>query len=161
MKAFYHEQIAQLAHELSLSPLRHRPRQVAGICRAIDLIDSAKEYPYSFVCYTITAYRPRRTADSLMSGKELIRDLVELLDSLTTANPLPGEGGIYGVEELATRFRVSTKTIGRWRGRGLAACWYQCGGEKPQLAVSSRSVQRFIARNRELITRGPFFPLLD
>ena len=161
MKPFFHDPIAQLAHELSLSPLRHRIRQASGIARAIDLIDSEKEYPYSFICFTITGYRPRRTADSLLSGKELLGDLIQLLENLTEADPLPADGAIYDMESLARRFRVSTKTIGRWRSRGLAGCWYMVDAGRPRLAFSSRSVQRFIARNRELIARGASFQLMN
>lgn len=161
--SFCHEQIAQFAHELALSPLRHRPRQVTGIARAIDLIDPAKEYPYSFVCFTITGYRPRRTADSLLTGKELIADLVELLDALTVACPLPvsvADGRLYDIDALARRLSVSCKTITRWRKRGLAGCWYAFDAGKPRLAFSSRNVQRFITHNRDLIQRGASFQLM-
>lgn len=160
MKSFCHDQIAQLAHELTLAPLRHRLRQIAGIGRAIDLIDPAKEYPYALICFHITGYRPKRTADSMLAGKELIADLVELLDSLTAAAPIPAlafDEPLYDAEALAKRFKVSTKTISRWRSRGLAGTWVATDTGKPKLAFTGRVVQRFIHRNADLIARGANF----
>jgi RNA polymerase primary sigma factor len=164
MTSFCHDQIARLAHELTLAPLRHRLRQIAGIGRAIDLIDPAKEYPYALICFHITGYRPKRTADSMLSGKELIADLVELLDALTAATPIPAQAfdqTLYDADALAKRFKVSTKTISRWRARGLAGCWVTTDAAKPKLAFTSRAVQRFIHRNRELIQRGASFQLMN
>jgi RNA polymerase primary sigma factor/RNA polymerase sigma factor len=164
MGEFHHSEIGRLAHELKLSPARHRLRQVAGVRRALDMVEAEKEYPYSLVCYLITDYRQKRSTDAVLSGKELISDLVELLDALTCAMPLPTEaatGGMYDAGALARRLKVSTKTVSRWRKRGLAACWYTDGSRKPWLAFSGRDVQRFISRNLDFVRRGASFQLLD
>ncbi len=89
MSSYCCAEIAQLAHELTLSPLRHRLRQLAGIARLIHLLEPEREYPYSFVCYHITGYRTRRMDGTLLGGRDLTADLVELADSLTAAHPLP------------------------------------------------------------------------
>lgn len=163
MKRYRCQELGQLAHELTLSPLRQRLRQVSGILRAIDLIDPAKDYPYSFICFHITGYRPRRTEDMLHGGKPIVEDLVRMLEELTAANPLPlafAGGRLYDVEALADRFNVSTKTISRWRKRGLAACWY-AGGEKPQLAFCRRVIERFVSQNIDLVRRGASFQVMN
>ena len=164
MKTYRCAELAQLAHELTLAPLRHRLRQLAGIRRIIGLLDSEREYPYSLICFHITGYRPRRGADVLLSGRDIIEDVVELAERLTAPHPLPDEaadGRLYEPEALAVRFRVSTKTISRWRKRGLPACWYAAPGEKPRLAVAERDVERFVGRNREAIRRGASFQLMS
>jgi RNA polymerase primary sigma factor/RNA polymerase sigma factor len=164
MGAFHHPELGRLAHELKLAPARHRLRQLSGVRRALDMVEADHEYPYSLICYLITDYRPRRTADAVLSGKELISDLVELLDAITSAMPLPFEaadGVVYDVATLARRLKVSTKTVSRWRHRGLAACWYTDGSRKPYLAFSGRDVQRFISRNLDFVRRGASFQLLD
>ncbi len=164
MKSYRCGEIAQLSHELSLSPLRHRLRQVAGIKRAIDLIEPHREYPYTFVCYHITGYHSRRAQDVLLNGKDLITDLIKLLDALTTEHPLPvqaSSGELYDGDALATRFNVSTKTIARWRKRGLAGCWYVNDGPKPRRFVyAGRDVERFIAQNLDLVRRGATFQFM-
>ncbi|HVP11074.1 MAG TPA: sigma-70 family RNA polymerase sigma factor [Phycisphaerae bacterium] len=168
MKPYRCQEIAQLAHELTLSPLRHRLRQVIGIQRAIELMVPSRDYPYSFVCFQITGYRPRRMADSLLDGADAIADLVKLLDELTLATPLPAQfakGRLYDVDAMARRFNVSTKTISRWRDRGLAGCWFVSGNgdgtAKPCLAFSERTVECFVSRNRELVRRGGAFQFMS
>jgi RNA polymerase primary sigma factor len=157
-------ELAQLAHELTLSPLRHRLRQLAGIRRIIGLIDPARSYPYSFICFHITAYRPRRGEDVLLLGQDVVEDLVELAESLTAEHPLPEEaagGRLYEVSWLAARFRVSKKTISRWRKRGLPSCWYVVPGGKPRMAFAESDVERFVGRNREAVRRGSSFQLMS
>ncbi|MFH1418864.1 MAG: sigma-70 family RNA polymerase sigma factor [Planctomycetota bacterium] len=163
MKSYRLTEIAQLAHELSLSPLRHRLRQTVGIRRAIELLDPKREYPYSFVCFHVTGYRPRRTEDTVLGGKALISDLSQMMDALTAATPLPeavADGRLYDVDSLAQRFNVSTKTISRWRARGLAGCWYASENGMPRFAFTSRSVQVFVFRHHELVRRGASFQLM-
>jgi len=164
MKSYRCAEIAQLAHELTLSPLRHRLRQLAGIARVFDLVEPKREYPYSFVCYHITGYRPRHTEDTLLTGKDLTADLAVMMDSLTADNPLPTDaahGRLYDADALAQRFNVSTKTISRWRKRGLGGCWYATAGEKPHVAFSGRNIERFVARNQALVRRGATFQLMS
>lgn len=163
MKPYRCVEIGLLAHELALSPARHRLRQINGAAHAIDLIDPAREYPYSFVCFHITGYRPRHTQESLLNGRDLILDLVRLLDELTAGHPIPSAAAgqrLYDVEAMARRFKVSTKTIGRWRARGLVGCWYQFEDGKARFAASERSLQRFASRNIELVRRGAAFQVM-
>ncbi|RIK62010.1 MAG: RNA polymerase subunit sigma-70 [Planctomycetota bacterium] len=164
MKSFRLAEIKQLAHELTMSPARHRLRQVSGILRVIELAECDREYPYSFVCFHVTGYRPRKGADSLLSGKDLKADLVELLDGLTATQPLPAEasqGRLYDAESLSRRFKVSTKTISRWRQRGLAGAWYALPDGKPQLGFCERAVQQFVAGNLDLVRRGSAFCVMS
>lgn len=162
MARFSHPELGQLGRELLLSPVRLRPRQLEGIAHLIDLIDPETDYPYAFICFHITGYRPRRGPDSVLGGRELVGDLVELMDLLTENNPLPCEaavGPLYDSDALAQRLRVSTKTISRWRKRGLCGFWYQMG-DRARLAFDGRSVQRFVARHGDLVRRGATFQLM-
>jgi RNA polymerase sigma factor (sigma-70 family) len=168
MRAYRCQEIARLEHELRLAPLRHRLRQVAGALKAIELIEPEREYPYSFVCYQITGYRTRRTDDVMFSGESIVADLVHLLDVLTAENPLPVDsagGRLHEAEDLAKRFNVSTKTISRWRDRGLAGCWYWFdegdGRGRPRLAFTDQAVECFAARNAELVRRGAAFAFMS
>lgn len=164
MKAFRCPEIAQLAHELSLSPVRQRVRQVAGASRAMSLIDATQEYPYSFVCFQVTGYRPRRTEDTMLSGKAVLSDLSQLTEGLTASSPLPAttaDRRVYDGDALARRFKVSKKTISRWRARGLAGCWYMFEDGKARMAFTDRSVQVFVAANRDLVRRGASFQLMS
>ncbi len=164
MKSFRYPEIAQLRHELAMAPARHRLGHVAGIAQAIVLIDPSRDYPYSFVCFHVTGYRPRRGGeDAVLTGKRLIEDLVLLADVLTAASPLPAKalrGKCYDAEALAARFNISTRTIKRWRQRGLLGCWSVTEGEPAQFVFASRSVQRFVAGNIDAVRRGAAFKLM-
>jgi len=160
MSSFRCTEIARLKHELTLAPLRHRLRQLAGISRAISLIDPRREYPFSFVCFQITGYRPRRTEDVLLDGRNVIEDLVTLANALTALNPIPASaamGRLYSADALAKRFRVTVRTITRWCRRGLVGGLYEFGEPKPRLAFAGRDVQCFVSRNLDLVHRGAAF----
>jgi len=166
MKRFKCQETSRLRHELKMSPARLRLRQLAGIERAVQLIDPDKEYPFSFVAFHVTGYAPRnnRSATEIgLRGKSLIQDLAGLAEELTAEQPLPVDpalGVVHDADGLAARFNVSTKTISRWRKRGLIGCWFAEPGERPRIAYTSRSVRIFVGRNRDLIRRGSSFQLM-
>ncbi len=157
-------EMMQLRHELGLSPVRHRPQFIAGIAHAIDMIEAGHDYPFSFVRYHVTGFRPRASSDdALLSGSTLIEALVELAESLTADAPLPADawgGRWYDADRLAQRFNVSLKTISRWRKRGLVAVWRLAEDGRSALAFASDAVQRFVARNLDLVRRGSSFKLM-
>ena len=163
MNKFRSAEIKQLAHELTLAPARQRARQIDGIFKALEVVEGGREYPYSLICYHITGYRSRRAEGSMLSGKELQADLVDLLDVLTATNPLAAEsveGRLHDCDALAQRFSVSTKTISRWRARGLAGAWYVNGDTKPKMLYTEKSVELFVGRNEELVRRGAAFQVM-
>lgn len=163
MKEYRCPELSQLAHELHMSPARHRLRQVQGASRAISLIDPAKDYPYSFVCFTLTGYRPRHGQDVLLSGAAVVSDLITLVDDLTSSMPLTqacAAGRLCDSDGLATRFNVSKKTISRWRARGLLGAWFVFPDGKARLGFADANVQQFVSRNRDLVRRGGAFQLM-
>ncbi|HWL94419.1 MAG TPA: sigma-70 family RNA polymerase sigma factor [Phycisphaerae bacterium] len=165
MKSFQSPLIARLFHELTLSPRRHRLHQIEGIRRAISLIDPSKDYPFSLLAFHVTSYR-RRTSDddTLLGGKTIIEDLVDLADALTESHPIPRRSAartLYDTAQLAARFKVSAKTISRWRRRGLIGCWYASDGGVATMLFSARAVQTFISLNLDLVRRGTSFRLMD
>lgn len=165
MRSFHCESVARLRHQLSLAPWRHRLHHVEGIIRAISLVDSKRDYPYSFVEFQVTGFRSRSDAnETIYGGKSLIEDLVEMADELTRTHPLPaGAAGrdACDAESLAARFKVSTKTISRWRARGLVSIWFDLGQGRTKPLFTSRAVQVFISRNLDLVRRGSSFRLMD
>lgn len=165
MKSFQCTEIARLHHELTLSPWRHRLHQIAGIIRTIAIVEPKREYPYSFVAFRVTGYRAKVSGEeTLLSGKAIVEDLVDLADSLTAAHPLPigaADACSVDADALAARFKVSSKTISRWRRRGLVGCWYRAADGPSQMLFTPRAVQSFVAQNLDLVKRGSSFKLMD
>ncbi len=157
-------EITQLARELEMAPLRHRLRHLAGAERLLTLLQADKEYPYAFVCFHVTGYRPRHESAASLSGGSLIADLAALIDELTNRHPMPASGAgepLHSPEELARRFRVSARTIARWKLRGLIGRWFDQGDGRSRYAVPQSSLARFVSRNIELIRRAAQFQVMD
>ena len=76
----------------------------------------------------------------------------------TVGNPAPGEE-VLSIEDLASRFNVSTKTISRWRDHGLVAQRYSVDGRR-RVGFLASAVDRFIRDNHSRIERGSKFSQL-
>lgn len=165
MPGYANKRIGELAHQLRLSPVRLRPAQLEAAERLLDRIDPARDYPYDWVCFHITGYRRRDIDTTLIPGRTLIADLAALIDDLSRSvpvPPLPGEGRIFSLHALAERFNVSTKTITRWRRRGLVGRRYALNGTgRLHLGFSERAVRRFVRDHAEMIQRAAAFKQLD
>ncbi len=161
MAQYHHKPMAELAHQLELSPVRLRIRQFEAAEYLIDLLEAEKDYPYDFVCHHLTGYRPKSNQPyKSMRGTTLIEDMVQLLEDLSSATSLP-VGAMHTVcwttEELSTRLKVSTKTICRWRRRGLAGRKLRYPDGTVRTAFLERSVRRFVSRNLSMVQRGAAF----
>jgi len=167
MKKFKCSEMTQLARELSKAPARLRLRHVSGILRTIQLLDPKREYPFDFISYQVTGYQSKRgrpMSDLPDAGKALIEDLTALADYLTKERPIPAAalpGVLLDTASLSSRFGVSTKTIARWRKRGLVGLWCVADSERPRLCFWSRSVRAFVGRNMELVKRGASFKVMQ
>jgi RNA polymerase sigma factor (sigma-70 family) len=62
--------------------------------------------------------------------------------------------------ELAQELQVSTKTIRRWRNRGLMGLRVVFEDDVNRLAFCRTTIDRFVERNRELVARGASFKQL-
>lgn len=162
MANYHHGPMAELAHQLTLSPVRLRLRQLDAIEHLADVIELDKSYPYDFICNHITEYTPRGGLQRTMQGKSLIEDLVQMVEELSSSPVLPA--GVfrpcYTTEELATRLKVSTKTVCRWRRRGLPGRKLRYADGTVRMAFLDRNVVRFVARHRDLVQRGAAFKQL-
>ncbi|MCG3136972.1 MAG: RNA polymerase sigma factor RpoD [Phycisphaerae bacterium] len=157
--------LKELAHQLTLSPRRHRLRQIQGAEHLLELIEATKEYPYDFVCYHVTGFRPVKASKrSTLKGAALITDLVRLIEQLSQSAAIPQSALTephYTQEQLSARWQVSTKTIARWRQRGLAG-WRVVDEDRVQrLVFSELALRRFVSRNMELVRRGMAFKQLS
>jgi RNA polymerase primary sigma factor len=86
-------------------------------------IDVLKEYPYQFVCYRITGFRSDANPAELIIGRDLINDLGLFIRDVARSMPaMPIEEvnePVLTLEEFSRKLNVTTKTINRWRKRGL------------------------------------------
>jgi RNA polymerase primary sigma factor len=148
--------------QIRFAPRVKKLQQVEAAERLIAEIDSDKTYPYEYVCFRVTGYRPTEPAQSKITGDDLRHDLrlfvEDLSDSADMAADNIGEQ-VLTVEELAKQFNVSTKTISRWRELGLVSRRLVFDGRK-RVGFLRSSVDRFVKTNQERVARGARFSQL-
>jgi RNA polymerase primary sigma factor len=148
--------------QIRFAPHTKKLQQVEAAERLIAEIDSDKAYPYEYVCFRVTGYRPTEPAPSKIKGEDLRHDLrlfvEDLSDSADMAADNIGEQ-VLTVEELAKQFNVSTKTISRWRELGLVSRRLVFDGRK-RVGFLRSSVDRFVKTNQERVARGARFSQL-
>jgi len=148
--------------QIRFAPRAKKLQQVEAAERLIAEIDSEKTYPYEYVCFRVTGYRPTDHAPHKIMGDDLRHDLrlfvEDLSDSADMAADNIGEQ-VLTVEELAKQFNVSTKTISRWRELGLVSRRLVFDGRK-RVGFLRSSVDRFVKTNQERVARGARFSQL-
>src|SRR5262249_8316839 len=104
-------------------PPSRRMEQLAKAEQLLSELDTEKKYPYQYVCFRITDFRPDSYADLVIDGSDLEDDLCQFIAELSRSMPpVPVESitePVLTIEQLSKRLNVSTKTINRWRKRGL------------------------------------------
>ncbi|MCH8808111.1 MAG: sigma-70 family RNA polymerase sigma factor [Planctomycetes bacterium] len=160
--------VGGLATQLKRGPVRLRLKQLANIEFLLTVVEAGKCYPYDFVCHAVTGFRPRagdeERGSQLLDGDPLRTDLVALAEEISESANIHADrwpGAFFSAAELAARFDVSTKTIFRWRRRGLVGWKLRYPDRRTRLAFPDRCVRRFVAGNIDLVQRGSTFSQLS
>lgn len=163
---FFNDELAKLTHELTISPRRLRCEQIEGIERLLGLLSPDKAYPFEFVCHTITQYRKRGPgmSDSLLPGKALVVDLITMAEIISRKACLTIDEikePCQTQHEVAEQLHVSTKTVRRWRDRGLMGIRVVYKDGINRLAFCRSTVERFARQNRSVVEKGAAFTQLS
>jgi len=163
------QNLAQLLMQLRFTPEKKRRKQLDAAEKLFGIIDKDKEYPFEFVCFRITGFHPKPVLNEaegseaegeLIKGDELLEDLRIFISKLSgrLACPVSEQGQkIYTMEELAKTAGVSTKTIYRWRKRGLIARKYIFDDGMRRLGFLQSTVDEFFKSNPDLAGKARSF----
>jgi RNA polymerase sigma factor (sigma-70 family) len=150
--------------QVRFTPPAKRLEQLARAERLLAEIDPARQYPYQYVCYRITDFRPEAYPDLLITGEDLRHDLYSFIAKLSRSMPaLPIEAvaePVLTIEEISKKLNVSTKTINRWRRRGLIGLPVLSNGRR-QLGFLPSLVEPFLSTNQHWVQRGSRFSQLS
>ena len=150
--------------QLRFTPEKKRRKQLDAAEQLYAIVDKAKEYPFEFVCFRITGFHLKSDIDiPLIKGDELLEDLRIFITKLSgrLAEPVAGQDEkIYTMKELAERMKVSTKTIYRWRKRGLIARKYVFDDGVKRLGFLQSAVDDFLRANPDLVSHAKGFSRL-
>jgi RNA polymerase sigma factor (sigma-70 family) len=164
MSNFKHPALKQLTdQQVRFAPPSRRLEQLSRAERLLTEIESDKQYPYQFICFRITDFRPDAYPNLLIEGHDLEHDLCLFIAELSRRAPaVPVETvtePVLTLEQISKHLNVSTKTITRWRSRGLVGRHVLYNGRR-QLGYLRSLVDRFVAGNQARVARGRKFSQL-
>jgi RNA polymerase sigma factor (sigma-70 family) len=158
MKEFADQQVRFAPPPRRLEQLRQAERLLAEI-------SDAKQYPYQFVCFRITDYRPESYSDLVIPGGELRHDLglviAELADSLPAIPIEEVTEPVLTLAQMSEQLHVTTKTLHRWRKRGLIGVPVLRNGRR-QVGFLASVVGPFLDTHKERVAQsGRFSQMSD
>lgn len=164
MSRFQNPAMRQLTdQQVRYTPLERRMEQLDRAEELLARVDAGHRYPYPFVCHAITGYRTDMYPDLVLDGAELLHDLPVFIEDVSASANIPfaeTAEPVMTVEEISEKFNVSTKTVNRWRKRGLVSRRFVKDGRK-RIGFLSSSVERFVHAHTAEVIRGSRFSQLN
>jgi RNA polymerase sigma factor (sigma-70 family) len=164
MRQIKNQNLAQLLVQLRFTPQKHLRKQLDSAEKLLAIIKADKEYPFDFVCFHITGFHPKALPEQPPAkGNELAEDLRIFITKLSSQLALVAteqNQKVYTIEALADSFDVSTKTIHRWRKRGLVARKFVFDDGKKRLGFLQSVVDKFLKDNPDFIAKAKNFQRL-
>ena len=158
------DSIAQLAHQMEFAPHEVRSHQLAAAESLLHLIDATKAYPLDFVIYKVTDYRPKASKAELLTGLALQHDLGLLIESVSDTLDLHASAlsePVLAIDDVCERFNVTSKTIQRWRRKGLPARRFVFPDGKRRVGFLLNSVERFVGSHQEQVAPAGNFSQIN
>ncbi len=160
---FRHPAMQQLSQQVRYVPVDKRLEQLNRAERLLSEVVHSKHYPYQYVCYRITDYRPREYTGLLIAGEDLDHDLTLLIHELgRSVPPVPVDSvpePVLTLEQVSRDLKVSTKTISRWRSRGLVSRRILCNGQR-KVGIRQSLLKRFLERHQAQVEKSSRFSQL-
>ncbi len=157
--------IDELCRQLVRAPVHVRRRQMDAAEQLAQEVDSTRTYPEDFVRYRITGYRPESTGPpAMLVGEALVGDLATLVQQLSHTLDLPldhDDRSAISLSDVASRLRVSAKSLQRYRRRGLVCHYVTFTDGVKRLACFEDVLQRFIEQHRKKLDDAADFSRVD
>ncbi|MCY2944136.1 MAG: sigma-70 family RNA polymerase sigma factor [Planctomycetota bacterium] len=154
------------------SPSYRKVEQAERAGQLLAQIEPDKRYPWQFICFRITLYRPDSYPHMLIEGQDLIQDLPRLIKALnhavlhgidspeTAAShpqvPVQKNNEWWTTEEICTLLGVCSKTIQRWKRLGFAGDTITLNGKR-RLVYRPLDVEAFVQNHPKEVERGSRF----
>jgi RNA polymerase sigma factor (sigma-70 family) len=149
--------------QIRFAPRDVRIKQVDRAEQVLTQLDPGKDYGYPELCEKITSYRSEMHPDLVITGEEAVHDLRCFVEDLSESVAVPVENAgeeVWTLSDVSHRYRVSEKTVNRWRDKGLVSRRFKMG-EKIRLGFLRSSVERFVSAHPETVERGASFSQLS
>ena len=160
MAKFQIDTLDDLARQLTFSPQETRAAQVNAAEELLHSLEPQKTYPLDFVVFRITGYHPKSAEAILLPGAALQHDLGQLIekvsDSLNQRTEEIAEP-VLSIEDVTETFNVTSKTIQRWRRKGLPARKFLFADGKRRVGFLLTSVERFVLAHESQVAQAANF----
>lgn len=149
--------------QVRFAPPSRRLDQLSKAEQLLTDIDATKDYPYQFICYKITDYRPDAYPDLVIPGQDLIHDLGLFIAKLACSMPALRKEEVHEpvltLEEFSRKLNVTPKTINRWRKRGLIGLPILHNGRR-QVGFLPSLTDPFLAAHQDRVEKSSKFTQL-
>jgi RNA polymerase primary sigma factor len=158
------DSIGALARQMEFTPTDARATQVAAAEQLLHAIDPTKVYPLDFITFKITGYHPKDADVDGLTGLALQHDLgllIERVSDTLDVTTISLTEPVLAIDDVTERFNVTSKTIQRWRRKGLPARRFIFPDGKRRVGFLISSVERFFAAHHDQVARGTNFSQVD
>ncbi|HMO37503.1 MAG TPA: RNA polymerase subunit sigma-70, partial [Gemmatales bacterium] len=161
MKDYRQPALRQLKEQqVRFAPVEKRLGQLERIEKLLSELVPSKNYPYQYICYRITDFRTDANPQLVISGADLEHDLQLFIQDLSdTVPPVPAEKlsePVLTLDQVSKNLKVSTKTVSRWRDKGLVTRKVIFKG-RHKVAVRASLLNRFLEQHRDDVEKGAKF----
>jgi len=163
MASYANPAIRQLKdQQVRYAPKKVRLEQIQRTEKLLAKLDPDQQYEYPELHEQITDHASSQYPDLQIDGKDAVHDLCRFVEDLSesvdqTVDEISEP--VLTVDDLSERFHVSTKTVDRWRQRGLVGRKVKVGSRKRVVFLKS-NVDRFVKQNAAEIRRSSRFSQL-
>ncbi|MCK4282799.1 MAG: helix-turn-helix domain-containing protein [Candidatus Brocadiae bacterium] len=150
MTGFKLSKMAELYRLLTLSPPKVRLAHADRLEKLLLEFDPDRVYPYEFIYFRVTGFRPKENVLDTFPGREMLPDLhlaLERLSGSVRDEVARAEEKVYSAEGLAKAVNVSVRTVHRWRRRGLVARRYVFPDGRKRVGIRQSALDRFVERH--------------
>ena len=160
VRAYRSSEIETLGRQLRYAPAVKRAEAVFFAEVFHDQIEPEKNYPIDYVVYRLTGKRVPPSESVMLAGEALRPDVRLFIDALSQTVEIQAtvEDPCETTAELAKRLDVSTKTVARWRDRGLRWRWgVKQTGARLSVLFPHSAVQAFCSEQPDRIDAAKRF----
>lgn len=164
MAKFRIDTLDDLARQLTFSPHETRVAQIAAAEDFLHSLDPLKAYPLDFVIFRITGYHPKDAQAVLFPGEALQHDLGQLIEAVSDSLNLKSaelSEPVLSIDDVTEKFNVTSKTIQRWRRKGLPARRFIFSDGKRRVGFLLSSVERFVSIHQDQVNQAANFSQVE
>jgi RNA polymerase primary sigma factor len=164
MSRYHNPALKQLTEQqVRFAPADKRLEQMDRAESVIATLEPGQTYRYQDLCEQVTNFRPQAYPDLQIDGSDAAHDLGLFVEDLSESLNLPADNAgepVLTVDDVSQQYNVSTKTVDRWRKRGLVSRRFQFGN-RSRVGFLKSTIERFVQDHGNEVTRGSRFSQLS